>query len=95
MIGIFLEDLYRYYCTFNFDIELKKVRREILTKAEIKDVAFDGTILYSFEDFETETLASAKHPVTDERITIKMKRTVTDSRKSPEFFYLTNLIVRK
>ncbi|CAF4603382.1 unnamed protein product, partial [Rotaria magnacalcarata] len=42
-----------------------------------------------------ETLASAKHPVTDERITIKMKRTVTDSRKSPEFFYLTNLIVRK
>ncbi|CAF4038135.1 unnamed protein product, partial [Rotaria magnacalcarata] len=74
-------------------IKLKKIRREILAIAGIKDVTFDGTILYSFEDFGTRKLASAKYPVTNELIPIKMKRTATASQESPEFFHLTNLIV--
>ncbi|CAF1268943.1 unnamed protein product [Rotaria magnacalcarata] len=76
-------------------IKLKKIRREILAIAGIKDVTFDGTILYSFEDFGTRKLASAKYPVTNELIPIKMKRTATASQESPEFFHLTNLIVLK
>ncbi|CAF2636709.1 unnamed protein product [Rotaria sp. Silwood2] len=44
-------DLYRYHCSFEPIIELRKIRRETLAKAGIKDVAFDGTLLYSFEDF--------------------------------------------
>ena len=36
---------------FEIEVELRKIRRETLSKAGIKDVAFDGTMLYSFEDF--------------------------------------------
>jgi len=88
-------DLYRYHCTFEPEIELRKIRRETLAKAGIKDVAFDGQLLYSFEDFGTETTISSRHPVTNEAIEIKLKQTATASPESPEFFHLANLIVRK
>ncbi|CAF1131387.1 unnamed protein product [Adineta steineri] len=88
-------DLYRYHCSFEPEIEIRKIRRETLANAGIKDVAFDGTLLYSFEDFGAEHVVSGKHPVTNELVTIKMKRTATASPESPEFFHLANLIVRK
>jgi aubergine-like protein len=88
-------DLYRYHCSFEPNIELRKIRRETLAKAGIKDVAFDGTLLYSFEDFGQEKTVSSQHPVTNETVTIKLKRTATASPESPEFFHLANLIVRK
>ncbi|CAF5139905.1 unnamed protein product, partial [Rotaria magnacalcarata] len=76
-------------------IELRKIRRETLAKADIKDVAFDGTLLYSFEDFGLEKMIACKHPITNEPLLIKIKRTSTASPESPEFFHLANLIVRK
>ncbi|CAF3532884.1 unnamed protein product [Rotaria socialis] len=88
-------DLYRYHCSFEPNIELRKIRRETLAKADIKDVAFDGTLLYSFEDFGLEKMIACKHPITNEPLLIKIKRTSTASPESPEFFHLANLIVRK
>lgn len=82
-------DLFRYHCSFEPEVELRKARREILAKAEVKDVAFDGTLLYSFEDFGAEKILVV------EPVTIRLKRTATASPESPEFFHLANLIVRK
>ena len=82
-------DLFRYHCSFEPEQELRKARRELLAKAGVKDVAFDGTQLYSFEDFGLEKLVSV------ESVSIRIKRTDRASPESPEFFHLANLIVRK
>ncbi|CAF4803602.1 unnamed protein product, partial [Rotaria sp. Silwood1] len=56
-------------------IEVRKIRRQSLTKANITD----------------KQPISNKHLVTNESVTIKMKRTVP--LESWEFFHLHNLIV--
>jgi len=71
---------------------MSEIRRETLSKAGIKDVAFDGTRLYSFEDFGPEKIVSGHYLLTNELVSIKLKRTAT---ASPEFFHLANLIGRK
>ncbi|CAF0863904.1 unnamed protein product, partial [Didymodactylos carnosus] len=91
-------ELFQYHIGFKPDIiEQRKMRRELIIQHRecIKDVAFDGTTMYSFDDLGDEKLFHSRHPVTNENIDIILRKTAKSSPESPNFFHLANLIVRK
>ncbi|CAF4977055.1 unnamed protein product, partial [Rotaria sp. Silwood1] len=75
----------------------RKMRREMVLqhKQILKDVAFDGTTLYSFEYIGDERTFQCQHTVTGDPIEMRLRLTAKNSPDSPNFFHLANLIVRK
>ncbi|CAF0742824.1 unnamed protein product [Didymodactylos carnosus] len=91
-------ELFQYHIDFRPDIvEQRKMRREIVNQHQgvLKDVAFDGTTMYSFIDMGDERIFECRHPHTGERIEMVLKKTSVNAPDSPNFFHLANLIVRK
>ena len=61
----------------------------------LKDVAFDGTTIYTFDDLgETQELIS-RNPSTSEEVQVVLRKVARNSPDSPVFFHMANLIVRK
>ncbi|CAF0730721.1 unnamed protein product [Adineta steineri] len=90
--------LYQYHVTFAPDsIDSRKTRRELLAqhKGVLQDVAFDGQTLYSFNDLGDDYETKSHHEVTGEDITIQLHKVAVQGPESPNFFHLSNLIMRK
>lgn len=60
-----------------------------------KDVAFDGTTIYTFDDFGDAQSFVCHHSSTTEEIKVDLRKVARNSPDSPIFFHMANLIVRK
>lgn len=90
--------LYQYHVTFSPDnIDSRKTRRELLAqhKGVLQDVAFDGYTLYSFNDLGDDYETKSHHEVTGQDVTIQLHKVAVQGPESPNFFHLSNLIMRK
>ncbi|CAF4441385.1 unnamed protein product [Rotaria sp. Silwood2] len=90
--------LYQYHVTFIPDnIDSRKTRRELLAqhKGVLQDVAFDGQTLYSFNDLGDDHETKSFHEPTSQDITIQLHKVAVQGPESPNFFHLSNLIMRK
>jgi aubergine-like protein len=90
--------LYQYHVTFLPDnIDSRKTRRELLAqhKGVLQDVAFDGQTLYSFNDLGDDYETKSHHEATAQDITIQLHKVAVQGPESPNFFHLSNLIMRK
>ncbi|CAF3792734.1 unnamed protein product [Rotaria magnacalcarata] len=90
-------ELYQYHIEFIPNVENKRFRREIISqhRSNLKDVAFDGTTIYTFDNFGELREFSCRHPTTSEEVKVVLKKVAENSPDSPIFFHLANLIVRK
>ncbi|CAF1424094.1 unnamed protein product [Rotaria magnacalcarata] len=91
--------LFQYHIDFNPEemVVQRKMRREMVLqhKQILKDVAFDGTTLYSFEYIGDERTFECQHTVTGDPVEMRLRLAAKNSPDSPNFFHLANLIVRK
>ncbi|CAF3978213.1 unnamed protein product [Rotaria sp. Silwood2] len=90
-------ELFQYHIEFIPNVENKRFRREIISqhRTKFKDVAFDGTTIYTFDDFGDFPEFVCSHPATSEEIRVVLRKVARNSPDSPIFFHLANLIVRK
>ncbi|CAF2228788.1 unnamed protein product [Rotaria magnacalcarata] len=90
--------LYQYHVTFIPDsIDSRKTRRELLAqhKGVLQDVAFDGQTLYSFNDLGDDYETKSFHEAIGQDITMQLHKVAVQGPESPNFFHLSNLIMRK
>jgi hypothetical protein len=59
----------------------------------LKDVAFDGTTLYSFENIGDERTFQCQHTVTGDPVEMRLRLTAKNSPDSPNFFHLVREFV--
>ncbi|CAF1161007.1 unnamed protein product [Adineta ricciae] len=90
-------ELFQYHIEFTPDIENRRFRREIISQHRtlFKDVAFDGTTIYSFDDLGDSQDFACRHPSTPDEVRVVVRKVARNSPNSPAFFHMANLIVRK
>ncbi|CAF1184445.1 unnamed protein product [Adineta steineri] len=90
-------ELFQYHIEFIPDIENKRFRREIISQHRtiFKDVAFDGTTIYTFDDLGDLQEIVCQHPSTSDEVKVILRKVAKNSPDSPVFFHMANLIVRK
>lgn len=60
-----------------------------------KDVAFDGSTIYTFNDLGELRDFICRHPSTSADVRVVLRKVARNSSDSPVFFHMANLIVRK
>ena len=51
-----------------------------------KDVAFDGTTIYSFDDLDDSRTFICRHPATSDEVKVALRKLTRNSPDSPVFF---------
>ncbi|UJR37097.1 hypothetical protein I4U23_029801 [Adineta vaga] len=87
-------EMVKFYYKLNIN-SISLLFQVLQHKNILKDVAFDGTTLYSFEYIGDERTFQCQHTVTGDPIEMRLRLTAKNSPDSPNFFHLANLIVRK
>lgn len=61
----------------------------------LRDIAFDGGIIYTFNDLGDSMALIGKDPGVGTDVTVTLRKVARHSSESPVFFHIANLIVRK